>query len=412
MKDVFSMMQAASSKKNDLFVLIAGIAGLFIVMGIGRFAYTPILPLMVESTSLNNETAGYLASSNYFGYFAGALLAGKLAWKKGKAYNVYFHLSLNIASTLLMGAAVNEFIWHLLRFLSGLTSGIIFVLISSIVMDHLVRAGRAAWTGYLFSGVGLGILSTGLLVPFLSNLFNWAGIWIALGLLSFILALFIWKRLTETPSHETNVKKNPAVNNVTPPKTKSILPWLGAAYGLEGIGYIISGTYLVALAAEIPVLQSNPSLSWVLVGAAAAPSCIIWSAAASRIGNLTALQAAFFLQILGVLFPVVFFNGIGALIGSFLFGATFMGIVTMTIAEARNTAAGESSSIIGGFTFIYSLGQMIGPIAAGLLISITAELSASFYFAAAVLLTGMGCLGIAQALRRKHTEPKASNPSF
>ncbi|SDI19756.1 YbfB/YjiJ family MFS transporter [Alteribacillus bidgolensis] len=393
------MIQVLPSKKYAILILTAGMAALFVVMGIGRFAYTPILPLMVEATHLNNETAGYLASSNYFGYLVGALLAGKMAWKKGKAYYAYFHLILNIASTFLMGVVVNELIWHLLRFLSGVTSGIVFVLVSSIVIDYLVSAGHASWTGYLFGGVGLGIFSTGLLVPLLSISFDWAGIWIALGILSTILGLFTWKRLSEAPEKESIEIKN-AENNLVQSKTKTILPWLCAAYGLEGIGYIISGTYLVAFAAEIPMLQSNPSLSWVLVGAAAAPSCVIWSGVASKIGNLAALQAAFFLQISGVLFPVIFFNGFGALVGSFLFGATFMGIVTLTMAEARNAAAGQSNNIIGGFTFIYSLGQMIGPIAAGLLISATAALSSSFYFAGAVLLTGMGCLGIAQGLQK------------
>ncbi|WP_240377364.1 YbfB/YjiJ family MFS transporter [Bacillus piscicola] len=399
------MSITASSKKEMLSVLVAGITVLLIVMGINRFAYTPILPLMVDHTSLSNEAAGYLASSNYFGYLAGALLGGVFAWKKGEAFYVYLHLAVNIASTFLMGLTEQEWLWHILRFTGGYTSGIVFVLISSIVMNALVRAGYSRWTGLFFGGVGLGIMSTGILVPITFPLFGWDGVWICLGIFSLLLVGLIRKRLPADPrpTQPANKQSSSKGHKSKLSFRKSSLPWLSLAYGLEGIGYVISGTYLVAFAADIPLLASYPSLTWVMVGAAAAPSCALWSKISAHIGTLPSLQAAFALQIVGVLVPVVFFNAVGALIGALLFGATFMGIVNLTMAEAREIAPDSSSGIIGGLTFLYGIGQVLGPAAAAFFISVTSALTASFYFAGVVLIIGIFALGIAHSIEKKTT---------
>ncbi len=50
-----------------------GAAGLGAAMGIGRFDYTPILPLMTTQAALAPQAAGALATGNYVGYLAGAL---------------------------------------------------------------------------------------------------------------------------------------------------------------------------------------------------------------------------------------------------------------------------------------------------------------------------------------------------
>ncbi|MFB5661818.1 YbfB/YjiJ family MFS transporter [Alteribacillus sp. HJP-4] len=388
------MSQSAGLKTpkqaSIFFILLSGVIVLAVVMGIGRFAYTPILPVMVEHTSLNNESAGYLASSNYLGYLVGALLAGKLSWKRGRAFNVYIFFSMNAATTLGMGLTNLEWGWHALRFGSGLSSGIVFVLVSSLILDTLASRGRLPLSGYLFGGVGLGIISTGLLVPIVMQIAEWNGVWLSLGLLSFLLGGAVLNWVKDPPEQKIMPESTGTNHN------SRIIPWLTAAYFMEGIGYIISGTYLVAFASEIPFLHSAPSLSWVFVGAAAAPSCVIWAAIASRIGNLPAIQFAFVVQIIGIALPVVFFNAVGALLGSILFGATFMGIVTMVMSEGRAAAGRESNRVISRLTFFYGAGQMIGPAAAAVIISISGVLSSSFYFAIVVLAAGMILLGIGQ----------------
>src|SRR5690349_19559315 len=109
--------------------LIAGVAALLIAMGVGRFAYTPILPLMQHDAHFTESMAGLLASMNYLGYLLGALAAGFFNWR-GRAFHLKMYLILNIATTLLMGLVSNFALWSILRLISGLSSGIVFVLAS------------------------------------------------------------------------------------------------------------------------------------------------------------------------------------------------------------------------------------------------------------------------------------------
>jgi predicted MFS family arabinose efflux permease len=85
--------------------LVAGILALVVALGIGRFAYTPILPAMQERFDLSNAAAGTLASSNYLGYLLGALLAAFMP--AGRARDSLLRASLLVAavSTLFVGEA-------------------------------------------------------------------------------------------------------------------------------------------------------------------------------------------------------------------------------------------------------------------------------------------------------------------
>ena len=382
-----------NTKTTPRSILIGGIVALIIVMGIGRFAYTPILPLMQEEINFTSTFAGFLASSNYLGYLLGALVAGLCTWKKGKVFYLRIFLLINIFSTMMMGITNDDWGWMIIRFISGLTSGLVFVLASSIVLDVKKQSTSFIWSGLFYSGVGFGIFITGLIVPMLHPFFSWQGTWIGLGMLSLFMSIFsfLWLKAS-SPSCQKQV-------STTEKKTiskhkKELLPWLIASYGCEGSGYIVSGTFLVALVQEIPSFN-NPSLSWALVGAAAFPSCIVWNFIAKKFGNTLSLQIAFFTQIIGVMIPVILFNTYGTFIGAFLFGATFMGITTLSISEARNLSPNQSNHVIGSLTFVYGIGQIIGPLIAGKLISIF-DYQLALIFAASVLVCGMVFLGIGQ----------------
>jgi predicted MFS family arabinose efflux permease len=184
---------------------------------------------------------------------------------------------------------------------------------------------------------------------------------------------------------------------------------LSAYYGCEGMGDSVSGTFLVALVQNVPSLSHIPALSWMFVGIAAIPSCVIWALVAKKYSNLPALQIAFFTQIVGVILPVIFFNSYGALIGALLFGATFMGITTLAVSEGRRIAPHQSSKVIGYLTCVYGIGQMIGPSVAGILIAKSGNYHSSLLFAASVLVGGMLFLGIGQIrVARTNTNHKTA----
>jgi predicted MFS family arabinose efflux permease len=374
--------------------LIAGIAALLIAMGVGRFAYTPILPLMQLDAHFSQSMAGLLASFNYLGYLLGALAAGFLSWKRGRAFHLKMYLIINIATTLLMGLVSDYALWSILRLVSGLSSGIVFVLSSSIVLEVLEKHQRRSWSGLFYGGVGLGICLCGVVVPIFERALGWEWTWIGLGLLSAAIGTipFVWIKedvaVTQTVAKE---HANEPVNErewLRTPLFKRLL----LSYGCEGIGYIITGTFLVAMVRDIPRLEEYANLSWTFVGLAAVPSCILWAVAAKKYGHVRALYGAFAVQIVGVILPALTHSAIGVLLGALLFGGTFMGIVTLTVSYGKMLSPRNSRKAIGYLTASFGVGQIVGPIVAGNLTAHTGSYNEALIFASAVLLLGLALL--------------------
>jgi len=373
-----------------------------IAMGISRFAYTPIFPLMKLEFSFTDKFAGYLASINYFGYLLGALAGGAIKWPQDRTKSLRLFLTANIISIVAMGLTVDYSYWFILRFIAGLTSGIVFVLIASIIMDFIAQNGLPSWAGLLYGGVGLGIFISGLLVPLFNFYGGWQSAWLGLGVLSIILGTLTWlwvfDERTEIKSQTTNQQN----------ATKSIsLPWLIMSYGLEGLGYIVSGTFLVAIINALRGFSSfSSSISWAFVGIAAAPSCILWVKMANRWGHIAMLKLAYFIQVIGISLPLVLPNGFGAIMGALLFGGTFMGITTITLSIARNMYPTQSSKVIGYLTFVYAIGQMIGPIVAGFLTTQTGSYGAAIIFASVVVFLAIILLTFGTSDLRVYLSPK------
>lgn len=377
-------------KNKQVFLITGGICSLIIVIGISRFAYTPILPLMQEKVGFDASDAGLLASSHYLGYLIGALIASFINWKSQRSLYLKIFLAVNILANTAMGMTENYTFWVELRFISGVTSGAVFVLCSSIVVDALVNIGRVAWTGILYSGVGIGILMTGLLVPGFDYYFGWKGTWIGLAMISCILSVFVWLWLREDEYKKTVTAQMKPAKELK--MISSFLPWLVFAYGCEGLGYIVSATFLVDMVQEIPELSDYASLSWVITGIAAVPSTILWGILAEKKGYVFSLTFAFLLQAIGVILPVFFYNVLGAITGSFLLGVTFMGITTMATAMIRNIYPYQSSRAIGILTTVYGIGQMAGASGGGILMTRTGHFETSILLSSSVLFLGAATL--------------------
>src|SRR5580700_3161729 len=154
-----------------------------VAMGIGRFAFTPLLPLMVRGGSLAQSAGAWLAASNYLGYLAGALTASRL----GLSLPMLMRASL--AGIVMATAAMGEFdglaAWIILRFVAGVLSAYALVATSAWALQHLTRAARANLSGVVYAGVGLGIAVTGLFCVAAARPGVPAGqLWLELGVLA------------------------------------------------------------------------------------------------------------------------------------------------------------------------------------------------------------------------------------
>lgn len=368
-------------KSKPIILLVGGMSALIVAMGIGRFAFTPILPMMLDRHLFTTVGAGYLASSNYLGYLIGALCLTIFPLKR-RDWLLTTGLLVSIATTWGMGAFQSFEVWFLLRFLSGVASAIVFVVTSSIVLEYL----SAIQAGIYYGGVGLGIFLTGVAVPLLTSYNEWMGAWKGLGLFSLILGLLASYSLRVR--RQDGIKTQSNLQKYTPSSAKRILICLMIAYGLEGLGYIVTGTYLVAFAKASADHGWLASSSWIVVGIAAAPSCVVWSMLAARWGKKRALTFAMLLQSMGIAIPVVFPSSATLLVGAILFGATFMGITTIALSFAKDLYPQDNRKLIGLLTTLYGVGQMIGPVIAGTLIAIDNSYETALYGAALIVLMG------------------------
>jgi predicted MFS family arabinose efflux permease len=406
--------------------LVAGILALVVALGIGRFAYTPILPAMQERFDLSNAAAGTLASSNYLGYLLGALLAAFVP--AGRARDSLLRASLLVAAvcTLLVGLTASFPVWLILRLAAGLASAGVLVLGSAVMLQELSRRGQLRLSGIFYSGPGIGIALSGLLVLPLNALLagepaTWRADWLLLGAVALVLVVPCMAWLPRSEAAEETTGNAGSVTSRVEPETEDPVPagvklaivLLCLAYFLAGAGYIVTGTFLPTIVEYIPGLGGLGAGAWVLAGLAAAPSTVLWTRIASRAGSVAALVAAYAVQATGILLPAISGAKWAAACSSLLFGGTFVGIAALTLTYAREVTGGRRSGLaIGLLTAAFGVGQVLGPPAAAALAGETGGFGPALVFASAAVALGALLLpvaGLCAARRDRRAEPEKAN---
>jgi MFS family permease len=342
-------------------------------MGVGRFVYTPILPLMHAGAGLSAGAGANLATANYIGYLVGAL-AGILAPALVRSRALLRASLVVLTGTLAaMPATHDTAVWFALRLLAGVTSALIFVIAVSSLLSHL-REYPAHLPGWAFGGVGAGIALSGLLVLVLRPVADWRAAWWASAALAAVLAVAAWNLRPEAPRATTPATTATTVTTATTAtadsghgshtgagariRTHRWFTALFASYTLEGIGYIIAGTFLVAA-----IEQSSPGPlgggAWVLVGLAAVPSSALWARLGRRWSRPDLLLAALVVQAVGIALPALIGGAPAALLSAALFGATFIGVSTLALATGAHLEFPRSVALL---TAGYSVGQILGPL--------------------------------------------------
>ena len=179
-------------------LLLGGLLALCVAMGIGRFFYTPLLPLMERDVGFGPDTAGLIASVNFVGYLLGTVAA--VLVPKGRVRLIVFRGALiaSVVTTFATGLTESIPIWLILRGLAGLASAFGILFAAAMVAEALADSGQNARVGWLFGGVGLGIAISGLLVPLLGRWLDWSQLWMAAGVISLVPLPFILSTVKDT----------------------------------------------------------------------------------------------------------------------------------------------------------------------------------------------------------------------
>lgn len=351
-----------SASPSPTRVVLAGMIGMAVAMGIGRFVYTPILPGMMSELGLSPAAAGWIASANYLGYLVGAF-AGAGAWASGSERKLM--LGGLAASALLCAAmAFTDNIWAfmLIRFLAGLASALVMVFLAAIVFSHLAQAGRNELQAIHFAGVGLGIAASSLMM---AGLVGWHAYWTAgwldaaaISLLGF--ALVAWL-IRVGPAGQGGPVREPKL-----PADPGLIKLI-VAYGIFGFGYIVTATFLIAIVRAGEGGRFMESAVWLVTGLAALPSVFAWGGVAKRSGPVRAFAICCLVEAVGVAASVNLDGTAGPLLGGALLGATFVAATAFGLQGARSLAPNSPRRAFALMTASFGVGQIIGPLVAGVL---------------------------------------------
>ena len=364
-----------------LRISVVGLVSLAIAMGIGRFAFTPLLPLMQDDGLVSINDGGILASVHFLGYWLGAVFATRLR------YAPKFTLRLSLITigicTLGMGVTDSLSIWLVLRWLSGVCSAFALVLVSNYYIKLLTDVGRAEMQGWVFSGVGAGITIAGLgvlaiMVSHIGSVLSWQ----IFGVVSLIAVFAVCTQMgSEIPDTRVDAQ--------TRKSQQSPLMWSAViAYGAAGIGYIIPATYLPIMAREIVQSPLIFGWTWPVFGAAAFVSTLLAAWLQRRFSNRQIWAASQIVMAVGLVLPVFAPHIATIIIAGVCVGGTFMIITMMGMMEAHRIAPpGDVMRHIAVMTASFATGQMIGPVFASSIYDLTGSFSASLLITSVVLVT-------------------------
>lgn len=369
-----------------LKVMLAGLFSLILTMGVARFSYTPLLPTMLNETFLNNASGGWLATINYMGYMLGALIAASISDLKLKDTLYRIGLIVAILSTIGMALAENYILWAVMRFFAGLSSAAGLLIGSGLILNWMLRHGHRPELGIHFGGLGMGIAVSAAVTMLLYESFNWIEQWQVFAVVGVLLAVPAWFWL---PRPDDFLLANNSNNLADNPPQKSWMRLLFAAYFCAGFGYVISATFLVAIVDRQPALQGNGNLVWLVTGLAASPACIIWDRIARKIGELKALFVAYGINIIGIIIPAFDSSLTGVLLSGFLFGATFIGIVSLMLTMVGKFFPTKPAKPMGKLTLSYGVAQIIAPAMSGVIAESTGNYNMPLILAAIVMGVGM-----------------------
>ncbi|MDQ2778826.1 MAG: YbfB/YjiJ family MFS transporter [Pseudomonadota bacterium] len=385
-------------------IALAGLVALAVAMGIGRFAFTPILPMMLHDGVLDLAGASWLASANYLGYLAGALFCTfeprlRARLKVTSATDGPAMVRAGLAATVLLtlGMALPlPALWPALRFAAGVASALVFIHASAWCLAQVAARGAPALGGVMFAGPGAGIVASGLMASLLVALQGSAAIgWVVFAALALALTASVWGVFR--PSRQ------PVTAALSPGSDSAALPALGLhgrpevatlafAYGLAGFGYIISATFLPVIARVVLPGSVWLDLFWPVFGVGVIVGAL-WSSRLRRVGDLRLLLAAAYgVQAAGIVIGIGWQTAAGFAFGSFLLGMPLTTITFFAMQEVRRVRPLQVASTAGLVTAVYGIGQIVGPPMVAALLHRSADRHAAFtlslWLAAASLVLG------------------------
>ena len=364
-------------------------------LGIGRFAYSLVLPDMRDSLQWSYSAAGFMNTVNAVGYLAGALVASRMIRRFGLPKTVRWGTLAAVLSLALCALSGNFIVLSVARLLAGLGAAGGFVggaaLAATIAQSRPERANFLL--SLFYAGPGLGILSSGLVAPFVLQGFgpgSWWIVWWALTLLSAVLILPLL--LTPLDASAGIASAAPIEFHIRP-----VLIYL-IGYFLFGAGYIAYMTFMIAYVRDGGGGAAAQSTFWSLIGISAFFTPWVWRRvlALDRGGLTTTIILG--INAIGAALPIFGHSPVLLAISALVFGIAFFAVVGSTTAFVRfNYPSSAWPTAIAAMTISFGIGQTLGPLVVGAITDAMGSLSFALNVSAAMLAVG----AILSAFQRK-----------
>ena len=415
-------MKLQRGKASPWAIAMTCALALAIAMGIGRFAFTPLLPMMLTDGVVDLPGASYLASANYLGYLVGALLCTfqPVIWSRFKklpsvASTTWLRGGLLATCVLTLGMALQlPALWPWLRFAAGVASAFVFIFTSGWCLARLAERHASNLGGLMFTGPGAGIAISGVLASGMVAL-QWkaAAGWLIFGVLACVLTAMTWRTFgmkLATPAPSATESVAAGVARPTSFASRWHMFWLAIAYGLDGLGYIITATFLPVIARQVMPGSAWLDLFWPLFGLAVIAGALL-STRISLKGDLRYLLAAsYVMQAVGVIMTVWLPTPLGFALGSLLLGLPFTAITFFAMQEVRRLKPNNVASYTGLLTAVYGLGQIAGPPLAAWLLSRSVTVGQGFNLALEIAASSL-VLGAVMFIGLIRIYPTATAPA-
>jgi predicted MFS family arabinose efflux permease len=370
-------------------------------LGIGRFAYSLVLPDMRDALGWSYSAAGFMNTINAAGYLAGALMASRLIKRFGLAATVRWGTIACVVSLALCAMSGNFFVLSFARLLAGLGAAAGFVAAGALAAT--IAQSQPARDSFLLSlfyaGPGLGIVSSGLVAPFLLQAFGLGSWWIVWWAMT-ALAVLMTVPLLLAP-----IDRRAGIADVVPAKF-AILPvsiYL-AGYFLFGAGYIAYMTFMIAYVRDAGGGgAAAQSVFWCLIGVSAFVTPWVWRGVLARNNGGVSTAIILGVNAIGAALPLFGHSALLLAISALVFGVAFFAVVASTTAFVRfNYPPAAWPTGIAAMTIAFGIGQTLGPLAVGA-VTDAFGLSYALNVSAAMLALGATAAAFQKRLARKST---------
>ncbi len=364
-------MHTVNQRPPAWLLVLTGIICTLVVVVFARLAYGLVLPAMREDLGLSYAQAANLGTVTALGYLSLVMLAGIFAGRFGGRLAILLGLLMGAMGFLGLSLASDYYVLLALMVLLGFATAFAYTPLISL-LGAWYPEKRGIIIGLANSGVGLGMLVAGSLIPWITLKYpdnGWRLVWIIFAGAALAAALLVYLVLRDPPGINRVSLQQTGETSARSVYRNSHVITIGLIYGVVGITYIVQSIFMYSFALDVGISAATAGRLVALMGFISIFAGPGWGWAADRIGHANALVTCMSLSLLGTLLPVFWPVTTAFALHYVLLGFSITGLFTSILAASTSTVQPTQAPVAVSFvTLFFAIGQLLGPAVAGLLI--------------------------------------------